>query len=225
MKSDWLNEQMLAAIDGTLSGTEQRRFDQALADDPAAQARFEALCALTERMRELPTRDEPLDFTDGVMARVSDIRRPWWVRLWIYLTRAHEVRVNLLGALAAAAAVVASVAVGVQLLRQEGTMPAPITAEVQKEYLMRFSYNDPQATQVYVAGSFNDWRKQQIQLTDSAGKGVWIGVLPLKPGIYEYMFYVDGHWVMDEHAQRYKDDGFGRKNAILELGTGDDLSI
>jgi hypothetical protein len=225
MKSDWLNEHMPAAIDGTLSGTEQRRFDQVLADDPAAQARFEALRALTERMRELPARDAPPDFTDGVMARVRGIRRPWWVRLWVYLTRAHEVRVNLLGALAAAAAVAASVAVGVQLLRQEGTMPAPITAEVQKEYLMRFSYNDPQARQVYVAGSFNDWRKQQIPLTDSAGKGVWVGVLPLKPGIYEYMFYVDGHWMMDEHAQRYKDDGFGRKNAILELGTGDDISI
>ncbi len=224
MKSDWLDQYMTEAIDGTLSDAERRRFEAALAEDPAAQARFDELCELADRIRAMPGSEPPVDFTDGVMAGIHDIRHPWWVRPWRLLTRPHEVRFNLLGALSVTAGIVAAVVLGAQLLRQEG-VPQPPSAGVQKEYLMRFSYIDPHARQVYVAGSFNDWRKQQIPLTDSSGKGLWTGVLPMKPGIYEYMFYVDGHWVVDDHAQHYKDDGFGRKNAILELGTGDDLSI
>jgi hypothetical protein len=224
MKSDWLDHYMPEAIDGTLSDAERRRFEAKLAEDPAARARFNELRELAASIEALPGSEPPVDFTESVMAQIRDIRHPWWVRPWRFLMRPHEIRFNLLGAMTATAGIAAVVVLGVQLLRQEG-MPQPPSAGVQKEYLMRFSYIDPHARQVYVAGSFNDWRKQQIPLTDSSGKGLWSGILPMKPGIYEYMFYVDGHWVEDAHAQRHKDDGFGRKNAILELGTGDDSSI
>jgi negative regulator of sigma E activity len=225
MKTDWLYEQMLEAIDGTLSDADRRQFEKALAEDPTAQARFGELQNLVDRMREIPSVDEPLDFTAGVMERIRDIRHPWWVRLRYFLIRPYDFRINILGMLTAAASVAAAMVVVANLSWRNESLRPPAAADHPKQYLMRFSYNDPQAKQVYVAGSFNGWRKQQIPLTDSSGKGLWIGVLPMNPGIYEYMFYVDGRWVEDSHASRFKDDGFGRKNAILELGTGDDLSI
>jgi len=223
MKNDWLNEHMPDAIDGTLNQADSERFEQTLAEDPAARTRFEELRRLAEMTRQLPDIDEPLDFTAGVMQRIQTLKHPWWIRLWYFLIRPHDLQVSVLGAVSATTAV-AALAVGVNLSWpiEPGQTPAATTTD---QYVMRFTYNDPHAERVYVAGSFNDWRKEQIPLTDSSGKGIWIGAVNLKPGMYEYMFYVDGHWAPDDHALRYKDDGFGRKNAILELGTGDDISI
>jgi hypothetical protein len=225
MNSDWLTEHMLDAIDGTLSEGDSVRFEKALAEEPAARVRFGELRALVEMTRQLPSLDEPVDFTAGVMERIQHISPPWWVRLWYFLIRPYDLQVNLLAALSTAAGVTAAVALGMNLFLQSEPAQTPLPADAARQYVIQFIYNDPQAKQVFVAGSFNDWQKEQIPLTDNSGKGTWIGVVPMKPGLYEYMFYVDGRWASDSHALRYKDDGFGRKNAILELGTGDDISI
>jgi len=225
MKADWLTDHMLDAIDGTLSEADSARFKNALAEDPAAQTQFEELCGLADMARQLPSLDEPVNFTAGVMERIEHISHPWWIRLWYFLIRPHNFQVNVLGALSTASGVVAAVVIGVNLFWQAEPGQMPVAAQTPRQYVMRFIYNDPQAKQVYVAGSFNNWQKEQIPLTDSSGKGTWIGVVPLQAGLYEYMFYVDGHWAADNHALRYKDDGFGRKNAILELSAGDEISI
>jgi len=225
MKSDWLTEHMLDAIDGTLSEADRRRFENALVEDPAARLRFEELSHLADMARQLPSLDEPVDFTAGVMDRIQHINHPWWLRSWYFLIRPHVIRVNLLGALSTAAGAVAAIALGISLFWQIEPSQAPVPVDTPKQYVMHFIYDDPHAKQVYVAGSFNNWQKEQIPLTDSSGNGTWTGVVPMQPGLYEYMFYVDGHWAVDNHALRYKDDGFGRKNAILELGTGNEISI
>jgi len=42
--------------------------------------------------------------------------------------------------------------------------------------------------------------------------------IPLKPGRYEYMFVVDGQqWIPDPFAAEQTDDGFGSRNAVLEV--------
>jgi 1,4-alpha-glucan branching enzyme len=47
---------------------------------------------------------------------------------------------------------------------------------------------------------------------------VWSVTLPLTPGRYEYMFVVDGQrWVSDPAAIEQSDDGFGARNAVLEV--------
>ncbi len=33
------------------------------------------------------------------------------------------------------------------------------------------------------------------------------------------MFVVDGEWVTDPQADRYVDDGFGNRNALIEVPT------
>ncbi|MBA7581197.1 hypothetical protein ES708_23099 [subsurface metagenome] len=69
-----------------------------------------------------------------------------------------------------------------------------------------------------IAGDFNGWNPQANILEDPEGDGIWTGTLKLEPGRYEYMFVLDGEkWLPDPNALRYVKDGFGNKNAILEI--------
>lgn len=75
----------------------------------------------------------------------------------------------------------------------------------------------PAARSVAIAGDFNGW-SPTINLEDRDGDGVWSGRLAVPPGIYEYMFVLDGsRWVTDPHAEWYSDDGFGNRNAVLAI--------
>jgi hypothetical protein len=88
------------------------------------------------------------------------------------------------------------------------------SAEVQ----FSLKINDNKAHTVAIAGDFNDWNPQADILEDSEGDGIWTGTLKLEPGRYEYMFVLDGEkWFPDPNALRYVKDGFGNKNAILEI--------
>jgi len=78
--------------------------------------------------------------------------------------------------------------------------------------------NDNQTHTVAIAGDFNGWDPQANILKDTEGDGIWTGTLKLEPGRYEYMFVLDGEkWFPDPNALRYVKDGFGNKNAILEI--------
>lgn len=70
---------------------------------------------------------------------------------------------------------------------------------------------------VTVAGSFNGWNAHSLPL-QKVGE-VWTTNLVLPPGAYEYMFVEDGkRWVTDPLAPVTRDDGFGNRNAVLQLG-------
>lgn len=88
------------------------------------------------------------------------------------------------------------------------------SAEVQ----FSLKLNDSKAHIVAIAGDFNGWSPQANLLEDPDGDGIWTGTLNLEPGKYEYMFVIDGEkWLPDPNALRYVKDGFGNKNAILEI--------
>lgn len=87
---------------------------------------------------------------------------------------------------------------------------------------VQFLYVAPEAGSVAVAGDFNEWSAEQLPLEDPDGDGIWTGEAPLSPGLHKYMFVVDGEWVTDPQAGRYVDDGFGNRNALIEVpATGD----
>ena len=74
----------------------------------------------------------------------------------------------------------------------------------------------PDAQQVCIAGSFNDWHPSvtpMIRLND----GKWAKELALPPGRYEYRFVVDGEWVDDPAATELIRISFGTANAVLEV--------
>jgi 1,4-alpha-glucan branching enzyme len=92
--------------------------------------------------------------------------------------------------------------------------PSICSAEVQ--FSLRIG--DNRAHTVAIAGDFNGWNSQANPLEDPDGDGIWTATLDLEPGRYEYMFVLDGEkWFPDPNALRYVKDGFGNKNAILEI--------
>jgi 1,4-alpha-glucan branching enzyme len=75
----------------------------------------------------------------------------------------------------------------------------------------------PDAKDVHVAGSFNAWSPDQVQL-ERSDNGLFHAVIHLPSGRYEYMFVIDGErWVTDPTAALAVDDGFGNRNAVLEI--------
>ncbi len=82
---------------------------------------------------------------------------------------------------------------------------------------VRFDFNDPQASEVFTAGTFNDWEPQATRMLPM-GNGQWGKILVLPPGTYEYRFVADGQWMADPRASRVVPNPFGGLNSVLEVG-------
>jgi len=91
-----------------------------------------------------------------------------------------------------------------------------VQADSHKETPVKFTYFAPRAISVSVAGSFNNWTPGSFRLEiDRAGQ--WCGTMMLKPGTYQYRFFVNGQWTDDPHAKKTVPNEFGAKNAVLEV--------
>jgi 1,4-alpha-glucan branching enzyme len=97
----------------------------------------------------------------------------------------------------------------VALLEEQG--PNPQARAVVIEFF------GPTASQVFVAGTFNDWRPRATPMTKQAG-GRWSTELTLKPGSYEYRLIVDGQWQDDPMAVRFTAIPCAGLNCVLEVG-------
>ncbi len=170
---------------------EAERWDQLLAD-----------------ARELGPAGAPAGLESRILNALPD-RRPVWRRASEWAIRPRAIRLSPLAGLAAAAAL-ALLVLGPWHERPGREAPAEgATVYVQ------FVLEAPEARSVAVAGDFNEW-SPQVALTDPDGDGVWTGRVALKPGVHQYMFVVDGsRWMTDPRADRYVDDGFGSRNAVL----------
>jgi 1,4-alpha-glucan branching enzyme len=81
----------------------------------------------------------------------------------------------------------------------------------------QFALEAPGAASVAVAGDFDEWEGEH-RLTDLDGDGIWTGRVPVSPGVHAYMFLVDdATWMTDPRAERYAEDGFGNRNAVLAV--------
>ncbi len=84
------------------------------------------------------------------------------------------------------------------------------------ERTVEFQLSAPQAKSVNVCGSFNEWRTNAGRLTKDH-RGIWRASIQLKPGRYEYRFFVDGQWADDPRAKKTVANQFGSGNAVLEV--------
>lgn len=85
---------------------------------------------------------------------------------------------------------------------------------------VQFVFEAPSARSVAVAGDFSEW-EPTFTLEDVDGDGIWTGRVPVEPGVHTYMFLIDGtDWRTDPLAERYADDGFGNRNAVLAVTAG-----
>lgn len=93
-----------------------------------------------------------------------------------------------------------------------------IVDETSSRVMMRFVYIDNEAESVAVAGDFSDWEPISLNRQTINGDIAWTGIVPLPRGEHHYMFIKDDEqWATDPLAHRHVDDGFGNKNAVINL--------
>ena len=79
-----------------------------------------------------------------------------------------------------------------------------------------FEYYAPQASHVYVAGAFNDWKLNDCPLKkDRDGK--WKTELMLPLGKYEYRYLVDDVWENDQRPVECVPNVFGSWNCVVTV--------
>lgn len=210
-----MDKRLQAYLDGELERT-------ALPDDLRKEAeRWDLLRAVTAEMR---AEKAPSWLESRIMATLpAGVAQPWWQRAaeWLMQPQALTVRPATLGL-----AGVAVAAVMLVLVRPEPTrvLTTPVTPTLTVSNVstpiiyVQLAFADPAAKSVTVAGDFNDWDAEATELRDTDGDGVWTGLIALRPGMHKYMFVVNGEkWVTDPEAERYVDDGFGNRNAVIAI--------
>jgi hypothetical protein len=157
-------------------------------------------------------------FVAGVLERTAAVaERPARMSRLAWLWTPHTMQWNLAQA---AAVVVMAVAAGFGVARTIDSRPAATASTAAGSptpIMVRLVVLQPDARTVNAVGDFNGWDPARTSL-QQVSRGVWSVTLPLTPGRYEYMFVVDGQrWVSDPAAIEQSDDGFGARNAVLEV--------
>lgn len=81
-----------------------------------------------------------------------------------------------------------------------------------------FLVNATGATNVQLAGDFNNWNPDAHTLSQVNGKnGLWYTILPLKKGKYNYRYVVDGEWSEDKDNPEYEESLFGVKQSVIKI--------
>ncbi len=149
----------------------------------------------------------PPDLLERVLARQTEVQpapaaTPGW---------------RVLAAIAAAFCLGVLLGRGAPTAAPEPLEPTTASAAQPPELTpIRLVYHAEQAATVEVAGSWSGWEPEPMQLTED---GMFFTVVALPPGRHEYMFVIDGEqWASDPTALLTHDDGFGQKNAVLQIG-------
>lgn len=75
---------------------------------------------------------------------------------------------------------------------------------------------DP-ASEVYLAGSFNNWDAQRHKMKDTRRNGSYAITLMLPKGEHEYKFVINGNWVVDPECQDWTRNSFGTLNSVKKV--------
>jgi hypothetical protein len=227
MESDQLVQRF---VDQELSARERVQFLARLVRDERLRERAIALEQVLITTSTLPRPSVPDGFVANVMDRIEQ-SQPAWRRVIDALVRRPALGWNLAsaaaGALVALLAVWAGMSGGVTsspsarstAASGAGVQPAgaPAAVSTPSAVLVRLVVLQPGARTVQVAGDFNGWNPATTPL-EQVSTGAWTVTLPLQPGRYEYMLVVDGqHWIADPLATELSDDGFGARNAVLDV--------
>jgi len=75
----------------------------------------------------------------------------------------------------------------------------------------------PRATNVQIAGDFNNWQPAKTPMQKVGETGVWQTKLKLPTGRYRYRLVVDGQWQQDPYNEQTEVNPFGDFNSVLEV--------
>jgi len=81
---------------------------------------------------------------------------------------------------------------------------------------VEFSLDAPEAKNVFVAGTFNNWVTDKDRMRKDA-QGTWRIKLSIPAGKHEYKFVVDGQWKDDPANPNKTSDPYGGSNSVIEV--------
>jgi hypothetical protein len=206
-------------LDQDLSPDERIRFIAQLGRNEGLRQRAMEMEQLLLDVSRLPRPRVPHDFAKRVLEQTAQAPSKR-ARVTNMLFAPRDLQWNLAGAVATAALLLLVVA-GI-VARNAGPPATPPvadapTAATPSAVLVRLVIVQPGARSVEVAGDFNGWNPARTPL-DEVSAGAWAVTIPLEPGRYEYMYVVDGQqWIVDPFAVELTDDGFGSRNAVLDV--------
>lgn len=219
------NDLIQRFMDQELTPDERVAFLRAVDADPSLRRQWLNLEMVAAEAARLPRIEPSTRFIDQLKERTRP-KSSFWADLWASVTRPRMLRWNIAQAMAAACVVLVAVGSLIRLVPERiGDAPTatgpmhPLSSEsaAEPKVLVRLVFVRPDARSVSVAGDFNGWNPAQTALRQADG-GIWSVTLLLKPGRYEYMFVVDGtHWIADPLATEEIGDGFGSRNAVLDV--------
>ena len=214
-------------LDGELDEADAALFVEELHAHPGLEAELRAYERIESAARRLSAERAPAKLVDRVMAKV-DRGRPersrhsgWGVRGRLALAAAAALVIGFglgrgshpgIGEVDVESGIDSSVSITPLAYSPGGSAGPPLR-------VVRLTYvpSAGSAERVSVAGSFNGWNSERVSM--HVEEGVWSAVLVLPAGSYEYMFIEDGtRWVTDPLAPRTREDGFGGRNAVLDIG-------
>ena len=211
------NEDIHRLLDGDVPAGDKEAIIKQIQDDPVLRKEFDDLGTAVELLEREGRMQPPLAFTASVMGKLPRPADPLPARLKRFLFGSRVLRWNMAAAMAIALLTVVTTILMMRQITHIGTDPAsPAFLSGEQAAMVRLTFVAPDAKNVAVAGNFNKWRTDSDVMKRE--NGMWTIDLPLKPGVYTYMFIVDHEqWVTDPHAETYRDDGFGYQNAVLKV--------
>jgi hypothetical protein len=206
------NDRIHAWLDGDLP------LDALTADErSAAGALGAAVEAAAAQLRAAPAPD----LSARVMAALPSAPRSVPERLaaalgWLWQPR--PVRLSLRPAYGLAFAAVAAAVLALPDAPPSTDARTPLArqaASAGPPVYVQFRIAVPDARSVSLAGTFTGW-KPAVAL-HRGDDGEWTALVPLRPGVHDYAFVVDGdRWVADPNAPQV-DDSFGGTNSRISL--------
>jgi hypothetical protein len=157
----------------------------------------------------------PLGNRAAIMRRIRAEPAPAWSRAWEWIVTPRTLHLSPgMGGVALAAAAL------VLLLVRPGIAPVvpvePVAPAEEPVSTVRFVLVAPEARSLAVTGDFVNWDPAGIPLQAATREGVWTAEIRLAPGVYNYVFIIDGtEWRPDPNAAMQADDGFGQQNSVL----------
>jgi 1,4-alpha-glucan branching enzyme len=85
---------------------------------------------------------------------------------------------------------------------------------IREDGTIEFRFFRPGASDVNVAGDFNDWARQGIEMVPECD-GWWTGLARLAPGEYRFRYRADGQWFTDFAAHGIEPSKFGWNSVLV----------
>jgi chromosome partitioning protein len=95
----------------------------------------------------------------------------------------------------------------------EPTVPGPL----RLQDLVVFTIVEPSASDVRLAGDFNEWVPDRNIVSAKDENGVWKKIVPAAPGTYQYRLVVDGRWCEDPNNPNRVMNALGEYNSVVEI--------